>query len=303
MLIYTSASQYLPHYSFIKVKSILSSIAGQLCIVIEVHGFLSCQCFVLPFVSRLENWRGSTHSLPILFVSVQIPQLMLRPLLNTRLFNEGIFWAWDIIIISDMKCSYPVFFFFCSNEPDLRDDKQFFIDHPGAVPITTAQVSSDFWITFSNELQNSNLSLFLVLTFPFFFKGEELRKLIGSPAYIECSSKTQQVYTIKVVTEQSCEFLKIFLNFSYLLCRMWRQYSMQPLGLFFNRQSRRKRKAKHKRPAPYCDLEIGVKWQEPPSRSLLELLWSPIVAWLPTLFLTPFFWFFLCILIDWNIPG
>ncbi|THG02791.1 hypothetical protein TEA_017021 [Camellia sinensis var. sinensis] len=43
---------------------------------------------------------------------------------------------------------------------DLRDDKQFFIDHPGAVPITTAQ-------------------------------GEELRKLIGAPAYIECSSKTQ----------------------------------------------------------------------------------------------------------------
>nr|VDD02197.1 unnamed protein product [Brassica rapa] len=44
---------------------------------------------------------------------------------------------------------------------DLRDDKQFFIDHPGAVPITTNQ-------------------------------GEELRKLIGSPVYIECSSKTQQ---------------------------------------------------------------------------------------------------------------
>ncbi|KAF2322729.1 hypothetical protein GH714_029648 [Hevea brasiliensis] len=44
---------------------------------------------------------------------------------------------------------------------DLRDDKQFFIDHPGATPITTAQ-------------------------------GEELRKLIGAPVYIECSSKTQQ---------------------------------------------------------------------------------------------------------------
>ncbi|KAG5047995.1 hypothetical protein JHK85_009098 [Glycine max] len=43
----------------------------------------------------------------------------------------------------------------------LREDKQFFMDHPGAVPITTAQ-------------------------------GEELRKLIGAPAYIECSSKTQQ---------------------------------------------------------------------------------------------------------------
>ncbi|KAG7015826.1 Rac-like GTP-binding protein 7, partial [Cucurbita argyrosperma subsp. argyrosperma] len=44
---------------------------------------------------------------------------------------------------------------------DLRDDKQFFIDHPGAVPISTAQ-------------------------------GEELQKLIGAPEYIECSSKTQQ---------------------------------------------------------------------------------------------------------------
>ncbi|CAL5383438.1 unnamed protein product [Camellia sinensis] len=43
----------------------------------------------------------------------------------------------------------------------LRDDKQFFVDHPGAMPITTAQ-------------------------------GEELKKLIGAPAYIECSSKTQQ---------------------------------------------------------------------------------------------------------------
>ncbi|GFQ03043.1 rac-like GTP-binding protein rho1 [Phtheirospermum japonicum] len=46
-------------------------------------------------------------------------------------------------------------------DSDLRDDKQFFIDHPGVVPITTAQ-------------------------------GEELRKLIGSPSYIECSSKTQE---------------------------------------------------------------------------------------------------------------
>ncbi|RZC87140.1 hypothetical protein C5167_042072 [Papaver somniferum] len=44
---------------------------------------------------------------------------------------------------------------------DLRDDKQFFVDHPGAVPITTAQ-------------------------------GEELKKVIGAPYYIECSSKTQQ---------------------------------------------------------------------------------------------------------------
>lgn len=31
---------------------------------------------------------------------------------------------------------------------DLRDDKQFFVDHPGAVPITTAQVSPHARVTF-----------------------------------------------------------------------------------------------------------------------------------------------------------
>ncbi|URE46111.1 RHO [Musa troglodytarum] len=45
---------------------------------------------------------------------------------------------------------------------DLREDKQFFIDHPGATSITSAQ-------------------------------GEELKKMIGAAVYIECSSKTQQV--------------------------------------------------------------------------------------------------------------
>ncbi|KAI7752661.1 hypothetical protein M8C21_002530, partial [Ambrosia artemisiifolia] len=44
---------------------------------------------------------------------------------------------------------------------DLRDDKQFFADHPNATPITTAQ-------------------------------GEELRKTIAAPTYIECSAKTQE---------------------------------------------------------------------------------------------------------------
>ncbi|MFS7997817.1 putative small GTPase, P-loop containing nucleoside triphosphate hydrolase [Helianthus anomalus] len=75
---------------------------------------------------------------------------------------------------------------------DLHDDKQFLIDHPGAVPITTAQ-------------------------------GEELRKLIGAPAYIECSSKTQH-----------------------------------PLVWFCSHQSkRRKRSERVKRGAPYCD--FGLK--------------------------------------------
>ncbi|URE46104.1 RHO [Musa troglodytarum] len=45
---------------------------------------------------------------------------------------------------------------------DLREDKQFFIDHPGATSITSAQ-------------------------------AKELKKMIGAAVYIECSSKTQQV--------------------------------------------------------------------------------------------------------------
>ncbi|AQL00901.1 Rho-related protein from plants 5 [Zea mays] len=44
---------------------------------------------------------------------------------------------------------------------DLREDRHYLVDHPGAVPVTTAQ-------------------------------GEELRKHIGATCYIECSSKTQQ---------------------------------------------------------------------------------------------------------------
>ncbi|KAH8493094.1 hypothetical protein H0E87_022372 [Populus deltoides] len=44
---------------------------------------------------------------------------------------------------------------------DLREDKHYLADHPGLVPVTTAQ-------------------------------GEELRKQIGAAYYVECSSKTQQ---------------------------------------------------------------------------------------------------------------
>ncbi|URE13394.1 rac-like GTP-binding protein [Musa troglodytarum] len=44
---------------------------------------------------------------------------------------------------------------------DLREDKYYLEDHPGVVPVSTAQ-------------------------------GEELRKQIGAAYYIECSSKTQQ---------------------------------------------------------------------------------------------------------------
>ncbi|KAL0357563.1 UNVERIFIED_CONTAM: Rac-like GTP-binding protein 3 [Sesamum calycinum] len=44
---------------------------------------------------------------------------------------------------------------------DLREDKHYLADHPGLIPVTTAQ-------------------------------GEELRRQIGASYYIECSSKTQQ---------------------------------------------------------------------------------------------------------------
>ncbi|KAJ4761463.1 Rac-like GTP-binding protein 3 [Rhynchospora pubera] len=44
---------------------------------------------------------------------------------------------------------------------DLREDRHYLIDHPGMLPVTTAQ-------------------------------GEELRRQIGAAYYIECSSKTQQ---------------------------------------------------------------------------------------------------------------
>ncbi|XP_074556542.1 rac-like GTP-binding protein ARAC4 isoform X3 [Curcuma longa] len=57
---------------------------------------------------------------------------------------------------------------------DLRDDKQFFIDHPGASLISTTQ-------------------------------GEELKKQIGAAAYIECSSKTQQ--NVKAVFDQAIKYM------------------------------------------------------------------------------------------------
>ncbi|XP_059459923.1 rac-like GTP-binding protein 5 isoform X1 [Corylus avellana] len=75
---------------------------------------------------------------------------------------------------------------------DLRDDKQFFIDHPGAVPITTAQVKLIAPCIFLFSYPRPLLYLNVWFDFWFSLKGEELRKLIGAPAYIECSSKTQQ---------------------------------------------------------------------------------------------------------------
>ncbi|CAL5379990.1 unnamed protein product [Camellia sinensis] len=55
----------------------------------------------------------------------------------------------------------PVSIVLVGTKLDLREDKQFQIDYPGACTISTAQ-------------------------------GEELKKQIGAVAYVECSSKTQQ---------------------------------------------------------------------------------------------------------------
>ncbi|KAM6565274.1 hypothetical protein CsatA_024402 [Cannabis sativa] len=70
---------------------------------------------------------------------------------------------------------------------DLRDDTQFFIDHPDAVPITTTQVKK-----FTLYIINYCIFLVFILICVSHYKGEELQKLIGASAYIECSSKTQQ---------------------------------------------------------------------------------------------------------------
>ncbi|KAL6975895.1 Ras-related C3 botulinum toxin substrate 2 [Sarracenia purpurea var. burkii] len=59
---------------------------------------------------------------------------------------------------------------------DLREDKQYLINHPGATPITTA-------------------------------RGEELKKMIGAAGYIECSAKTQQ--NVKAVFDAA---IKVVLN-------------------------------------------------------------------------------------------
>ncbi|TYI83196.1 hypothetical protein E1A91_D05G275300v1 [Gossypium mustelinum] len=73
---------------------------------------------------------------------------------------------------------------------DLRDDEQFFIDHPGSTPISADQ-------------------------------GEELRKQIESPSYVECSSKTQQ--NVKAVFDSAIKVVlqppkKIKKKKSYVGC-------------------------------------------------------------------------------------
>lgn len=88
--------------------------------------------------------------------------------------------------------------------PDLRDHRAYLADHPGASTITTAQVSSFIvfllvkcrmlYLTGQRVMTKYlTVSLIALFTLPLVMQGEELRKQIGAAAYIECSSKTQQV--------------------------------------------------------------------------------------------------------------
>lgn len=85
---------------------------------------------------------------------------------------------------------------------DLREDKQFLIDHPGATPITTAQAS--YWLIPKKKLVICRMdwkTIFIHLDFMFRFnigQGEDLKKMIGAAVYIECSSKTQQVWVVSL---------------------------------------------------------------------------------------------------------
>lgn len=70
---------------------------------------------------------------------------------------------------------------------DLREDKHYLMDHPGLVPVTTAQVYLQY-------LLNKRLMHFVIVDLAICaFQGEELRRQIGAMYYVECSSKTQQV--------------------------------------------------------------------------------------------------------------
>lgn len=90
--------------------------------------------------------------------------------------------------------------------PDLRDDEQFFADHPGAVPISTQQVHFLFMLWLIRSAINILHKLIAILHKPnvsFSFKGEELKKSIGAAAYIECSAKSQQVCNVYIINPRS----------------------------------------------------------------------------------------------------
>lgn len=102
---------------------------------------------------------------------------------------------------------------------DLREDRAYLADQMGSNIITSAQVCSSLlqlycqqcfgsYFLVSDMIRNCNSVAIqvddsdIMLT-----QGEELRKQIGAAAYIECSSKTQQVNLISFIYIVACNVL------------------------------------------------------------------------------------------------
>ena len=49
-------------------------------------------------------------------------------------------------------------------------------------------------------------------------QGEELRKLIGAPAYVECSSKTQEVHIELFLFTSSYSTINLVFIYLFLIC-------------------------------------------------------------------------------------
>lgn len=109
--------------------------------------------------------------------------------------------------------------------------------------------------------------------FSFLLKGEELRKLIGAPAYIECSSKTQQVYFLSFAKILCSEFFCLYTQIVMYSWddRMWKLSLTLPSKWFSNHQSKRKRKGRHRKLAPYYDRESEINSRRWLSDQLLLL--------------------------------
>ncbi|GLT72727.1 hypothetical protein SLA2020_446350 [Shorea laevis] len=89
---------------------------------------------------------------------ITYPQFLITSVQMCRASYENVLKKW-IPELQHYAPGIPVVL--VGTKLDLREDKHYLTDHPGLVPVTTAQ-------------------------------GEELRKQIGAAYYIECSSKTQQ---------------------------------------------------------------------------------------------------------------
>ncbi|KAF2304966.1 hypothetical protein GH714_000762 [Hevea brasiliensis] len=153
---------------FIKCVTVGDGAVGKTCMLISYTRLCST---VFDNFSANVVVDGSTVNLGLWDTAGQEDYNRLRPLsyrgadvfllafsLISKASYENIYKKW----IPELKHYAPnVPIVLVGTKLDLREDKRYLIDHPGATPITTAQ-------------------------------GEELRKMIGAVVYIECSSKTQQ---------------------------------------------------------------------------------------------------------------